>query len=250
MVSKLIVFATIVLESLPISSSAHIQLLQMATQFEPLAERFEFALHGPFAIMLAIFFFKPWLSFVFYNNVYSFWQLMGRFACIEIMTGILYGIFAYVGRPPIPLSLGFLISAGCLFSVPFITTSFQGFTFGVALFLGLAQGIALIPGISRFALTLAVSRWCGFSLQEAFQLSFLIEWPLLIAGSLKGGVSLWRHGQLSELLNLRMCLVMLIATIIAAVALKVVWVSIEKNYLWFFALYLVIMSLYLMFFGQ
>ncbi len=255
MISKLIVFATIALESLPISSSGHIQLLQALSvhahyYLESLSQAFEFALHGPFAIMLALFFFKPWLSFVFYNNSYTFWQLMSRFACIEVMTGLLYGIFAFIGKPPLPLSIGFLISAASLFSIAYAPVPTNSFTFWTALLLGLVQGLALIPGISRFALTFAVAHWCGFSLAQAFQLSFLIEWPLLIAGAIKGIISMHAQHQLPELLNLPMGLVMLVATLSAAGLLKLVWAGIEKNYLVYFAGYLVLISFFLLIIGE
>lgn len=255
MISKLTVFATIVLESLPISSSAHLQLLYAISAYlnhtvEVLSEGLEFALHGPFAFMLALFFFKPWISFVFYNESYTFVQLIMRFACIELITVFFYSVFSLVGKPSVPLWIGFFISALCLASLSFVQHTGQQFNYHTAVLLGVIQGIALIPGLSRFALTFVAARWCGFTLHQAFQLSFLIEWPLLVAGSIKGVISLLRYGQLQELLNLPMCFVMLIAAISAAGALKGVWIVFERNYTPFFALYLGVMSAIVFFIGK
>ena len=48
--------------------------------------------------------------------------------------------------------------------------------------LGLVQGIALFPGISRFASTYTASRFLNFTPKRAFQITFLLELPLIFAG--------------------------------------------------------------------
>jgi undecaprenyl pyrophosphate phosphatase UppP len=50
-----------------------------------------------------------------------------------------------------------------------------------AVLLGLFQGLALLPGLSRFAATFCGGRYLGFSSRSAFEISFMLQWPLLLA---------------------------------------------------------------------
>ncbi len=50
--------------------------------------------------------------------------------------------------------------------------------------LGLAQGIAIVPGISRSGITVAAALWAGLRREEAARLSFLVAIPALIAAGL------------------------------------------------------------------
>ena len=53
-----------------------------------------------------------------------------------------------------------------------------------ALLMGVAQALALLPGISRSGSTLAAARWQALSPAAAAELSFLMVLPLLAGGTL------------------------------------------------------------------
>ena len=50
-----------------------------------------------------------------------------------------------------------------------------------ALLVGVAQGAAVVPGVSRSAVTLASLLWLGVGAERAFELSFLVAIPAAIA---------------------------------------------------------------------
>jgi undecaprenyl-diphosphatase len=52
-------------------------------------------------------------------------------------------------------------------------------TFKNAFFMGLAQSIALLPGVSRSGMTLSASRLCKMSPEKAAEFSFLMSAPLI-----------------------------------------------------------------------
>lgn len=52
------------------------------------------------------------------------------------------------------------------------------------LWIGLAQTMALIPGISRSGSTIATARFCGWSLSEGARFSFLLAIPTILGGEL------------------------------------------------------------------
>lgn len=49
-----------------------------------------------------------------------------------------------------------------------------------ALVVGLAQALALVPGLSRSGATMAAARWCGFSPDAAAELSFVLAIPATV----------------------------------------------------------------------
>jgi undecaprenyl-diphosphatase len=57
-------------------------------------------------------------------------------------------------------------------------------TLPVALLIGLAQGAAIAPGLSRSGTTIAVGLLCGLSRPEAFTFSFLVSLPAIAGATL------------------------------------------------------------------
>jgi undecaprenyl-diphosphatase len=55
------------------------------------------------------------------------------------------------------------------------------------LWIGIAQGMALIPGISRCASTTSVARLCGWSWDTAIRFSFLLAIPAIVGGTMIEG---------------------------------------------------------------
>ncbi len=65
--------------------------------------------------------------------------------------------------------------------------SLEQITFKHALFIGLAQAVALIPGTSRSGITMTAALMAGYERQAAARFSFLLSIPVILgAGLLKG----------------------------------------------------------------
>ncbi|HSX12875.1 MAG TPA: undecaprenyl-diphosphate phosphatase [Chlamydiales bacterium] len=84
-----------------------------------------------------------------------------------------------------PMYLGYflLVTALILFSASFIVKKNPPKTIH-ALWIGMAQALALIPGISRSGSTIAVARFCGWTLKEGALFSFLLAIPTILGGEL------------------------------------------------------------------
>ena len=63
--------------------------------------------------------------------------------------------------------------------------------------IGLAQVVALLPGISRSGMTMAAGRWRGLSRRQATNFSFLLSAPIIAGASLTSLASLASNGTLS-----------------------------------------------------
>ncbi|HOU92165.1 MAG TPA: undecaprenyl-diphosphate phosphatase [Polyangiaceae bacterium] len=84
---------------------------------------------------------------------------------------------------PLAVGLGFLLTTIALASTRWAERGDdEGPTASVALLLGVVQGLAVLPGVSRSGLTIAVALWAGVRPARAFELSMLISLPA-IAGA-------------------------------------------------------------------
>src|SRR5581483_3296141 len=63
-----------------------------------------------------------------------------------------------------------------------------------ALYLGLGQAFALIPGVSRNGATLAAARWRRFTREDANRLSRHAALPVIAGATLLKGVRLYKRG--------------------------------------------------------
>jgi undecaprenyl-diphosphatase len=60
--------------------------------------------------------------------------------------------------------------------------------------MGVAQALALAPGVSRSGVTISAGRWCRFSREAATRLSFLMSIPIIGGAALYTGIKLARDG--------------------------------------------------------
>lgn len=245
-----IVALSIILESFPLSSSGHILLLQTLFKCNGIGfflnENIEYFLHGSTALILAIFFYNRWKLFLIIPRSLPLIQKM--FMRGFITDGITVGAYFifFKDNNLLPLWVGFLITGFLILSLFFCKKSRSNgvWSYSNAFILGVVQACALMPGISRFGSTFVAARWLGFSNKKAFELSFLIEWPINVAAALKGGYALYQHNQLFELLHLKMLLVMLIASSFALLGLCIMRQIIMNNSLWLFSIYLFLLAIF------
>ena len=118
-------------------------------------------------------------------------------------------------------------------------------TYKQAIVIGITQGVACFPGISRSGSTIAVARMVG--VEQPARYSFLISIPIIIASFLMeifdGGI-----GAL-EVNVLLLILAMVICTIVGLLCIKVMTRLVERNRLIYFSYYLIILAIILIVVG-
>jgi len=243
----------IVAESFPISSSGHTTLFShLASHFGHQLPKvtttiwFNHLLHLPTVFIVALFFKKQWLSLALHP--WHCRKIIVRLVSIVFIadgiTTIFYGFFKYVGVYWFPLGIGFLGTACVLFSLCFCNHNSQNSRNNsllyIASILGIVQGVALLPGISRFAITYVAARWLSIDAQRSLYLSWLLQWPLMIAGSLHGLIGLYLYNASSELLQPMLWLVILGASITAWFGLRLVYHMAHTQQLHKWSLYMII----------
>lgn len=240
----LLLLAQIVLESLPISSSGHCLLLAVYYHVQPMCDdtHLMYFAHIPTALIIVCYFFKQW--FFPCANIVRCWhivcKIIGYTLLADVMTILGYGIKKMGAMPEISLSTGLFITACLLYSLRWCNVKPSVWNARNAVILGIAQGIAFVPGISRFAITFVVARWLGIAVRRAFQISFLLHWPLIVASCLYSYCVL--DSCAYELLNLPLLTGMIVAGIMAySMLCGVAWMM-YCNYMWIWSLYLIIMA--------
>lgn len=223
--------AQIIIEMLPISSSGHLTLLELLLKkyasfdirqifFPPaILKSIYYFMHGPTLLIICAYFFAQWWRLVFTSAGIA-WRLILCLVIADLITFIIYLVFKRTNIT-IPLGLGFIITAIFLFSTAWCSASkaLSLLSFTDAAILGLVQGLALLPGVSRLAFTCSIGCWLGFSLADAFLLSWTMQAPLMAAAFAKSLKDLYELGALTQVLNLPIGLVMLVSSGVSFLAL-------------------------------
>lgn len=188
-------------EFLPISSSAHLILVPYLFGWEQSGMAFDIALHfGTLMAVLVVFFREWWDLFIgavkkitkgkesFDNRM--FWYLVLATIPGAVIGFLLDDIVENVFRTKIWLIASALAIMGVLIYLGDrwadkhykLETDFKHITLKQALFIGLSQALAVIPGFSRSGTTILTARLMGLSKSAATKFTFLLSVPI-IAGA-------------------------------------------------------------------
>ena len=166
-------------EFLPVSSSGHLYLLKQLLHIEGHLLAFFIFLHLATLLAIGIFLRKQiWAALFNKKLLISIIVITAVTAVIGISIDFFIKRF-FENKYFVPLCL--LINAGILLSIRNISAKrkCQDITLKDALILGLLQGIAILPGISRSGITICGFLKRGFAPTESFALSFLIAVPIM-----------------------------------------------------------------------
>ncbi|WP_291319895.1 undecaprenyl-diphosphate phosphatase [Desulfonatronospira sp.] len=93
---------------------------------------------------------------------------------------------------------------------------------GVAAVIGLAQGMALMPGLSRSAMTIVFALFTGLKRRWAAEYSFFLAIPTICAATLLQGVEVVSFGGLGEVSPAALIMGFVVAALVGIVSLKLV----------------------------
>jgi undecaprenyl-diphosphatase len=134
---------------------------------------------------------------------------------------------------PLVVGLGFVATATVLLSTAWARDrDRKELTVSEILLLGVAQGVAVLPGVSRSGCTIALLLWIGLRSTRAFELSMLVSLPAILgAVALELPKALGLHGALGPAL-----VGALVGFAVGVVALRVLrGVLARRSFAWFSA---------------
>ena len=174
-----------VTEFLPISSSAHLILFSNFFNFNNENLTLDVSLHLGSLLAIILYFKSDILNFIKNKNLFL---LIVISSFPTIIFGYILVKFNFIGHIR---SIEIIGWTTIVFSIILYCSDFQSekkkinnnFNLKSALFIGLFQVLALVPGVSRSGITISAARFLNFKRTEAAKISFLISIPTLLAVS-------------------------------------------------------------------
>lgn len=181
-------------EFLPISSSAHLVFTQYLLGTSNFSLSYDVILHLGTTLALLIFFCRRIRQIV--TNLFAqdakqrktsrllvFYIIIGSIPIAIIGSLFKLEIEKAFAQPICPAIL--LIITGCLLLITKLAKPFDSqLKIKSVIIIGIAQAIALLPGISRSGATIATGLLLGINQTEAFEFSFLLSIPAVIGANI------------------------------------------------------------------
>jgi undecaprenyl-diphosphatase len=233
-------------EFLPISSAAHLVLVSQYYSFNNQNLLIDICLHLGSLIAIIVYFRKELFNFINNKNFlikiligtipiipvgYILYQtgLIEKLRSLEVITWstLIFGIFLYISDKKK------------------ITNKIESnFTIKSAIFFGLFQILALIPGVSRSGITISAGRVLGFSRFDSAKVSFFLAIPALFAASSLGIYNIYKVGSVE--LNFLAIIAVIFSFTFSYITIALFLNFVKKFSLKIFAIYRIILSLFLL----
>ena len=180
-------------EFLPVSSTAHLVLISDALGLDParFGLSFDVALHLGTALAVLIYFARTWIELA--SDVVHLRLRMPFLVVVGTLPAALAGV-AFQSQVETALRApayiaAFLIIGSLIFVAAERFTvarrSLETIGFIDALVMGLAQAIALLPGISRSGITISAGLYQAIRRADATRFSFLLATPVIVGAGAK-----------------------------------------------------------------
>ena len=177
-------------EWLPVSSSGHLLLIQHVLGLEvPYA--YDLLLHvGTMLVIILVFWKEIYTIMIDFltGKLNSYHGRMGMLILIGLIPGVLIGLMLYFVARSYFGNLIFLAICFLLMGVFLIFSRRKAYklhlTMRESVVMGVAQGIAYLPGISRSGSMLGTSQYLGVKKQEALLFTFAIAIPAITGAML------------------------------------------------------------------
>jgi undecaprenyl-diphosphatase len=185
-------------EFLPVSSSGHIELAKALFKDNNMPSEgmlFTIVLHAATAFSTVVIFRKDILEII--KGVFKFkfnehWKFVIAIGISMIPAGIVGLLFekeleAFFYKNILLVGIMLLITGLLLFLADRAKQSEKEISWGTAALIGIAQAIAIMPGISRSGATIGTSVLLGIDRSKAARFSFLMVIPLIFGAMLLKG---------------------------------------------------------------
>ena len=198
-------------EFLPISSSAHLALAPWLLGWPDQSLVFDIALHVGTLAAVLMYFWRDWLQILaqgvgqrwghdeeLRRNPWLLWLMAAGTVPVGV-AGLLFENYAEnVWRHSRDLIGAMLIGVGLLMllgeRVGKRAKGVDKIGFGDAMFIGIAQAFAIIPGTSRSGATITAGLFRHMSREASARFSFLLATPAIGAAAAKATLDLLKHG--------------------------------------------------------
>ena len=183
-----------VAEFLPISSSGHLVIGQHLLGMTEAGMTLDVFLHGGTLIAVFLYYRKTIWRMIAGRD----WEFMLKIAVSALPAVVVYFLFrkridALFENAKMVGAL-LMFTGAVLAGTRFLPSGDKGVSFLRALWMGMMQAVALLPGVSRSGMTLAAARSGRVDPEKAAEFSFLMSAPLILGGVMLEILKLCRGG--------------------------------------------------------
>ncbi len=186
-------------EFLPVSSSAHLSLTPWVFGWQPAGLAFDVSLHIGTLVALLWYFRAEWvkltvggLTLLKHRKPIDDGSRQALFIVIATIPAVIAGLLLEdlaetVFRAPIVTAIALIVMGALLWVVDAKvpqTRNREGMRWQDALLVGLAQCLALVPGVSRSGATITAGRSLGLDRGSAAVFSFLMSLPIITGAAI------------------------------------------------------------------
>ncbi|MCX7774121.1 MAG: undecaprenyl-diphosphate phosphatase [Clostridia bacterium] len=238
-------------EFLPISSSGHLVIFQKLLNVNDAAVlTFDVAVHFATLIAVVIFYWKKVLEMI--KRPFAKLPMQIVAATIPaIVLMVLYGKFiesSYINT--VLLGPGFILTGLAVVLAEKVANGRKGLKelkTTDSLLIGAAQGIALLPSVSRSGMTISTALALGIEKEFAADFSFLLSIPPILGGALLDGLDMVKGdtAPLQAIGGLNLIIGMIAAGITGFLAIKLMLSAVKKMKLKYFAYYVFALGIFI-----
>ena len=184
-------------EFLPVSSTAHLILFPWFFNWtgELDSLTFDVALHAGTLLSLVACFWKDWIELILRKQ--KLFMLIMLASVPAGIAGILLNDYVeHTLRSPYVIAAALVVFGCVMLAAEKMnkTRTADSVNLGDALTIGLAQAIALIPGVSRSGITISAGLFRGLEREAAARFSFLLSTPIIAGATLLHARKLLKTG--------------------------------------------------------
>ena len=233
-------------EWLPISSTGHLRLFEhFCFSGEKVPILFDVILHIGTLIVVLLFFRRDIRNVLSAFVRLDFKTEYGKLVLLVIagtmptaLIGLVFGeLIENVFRRILPTATAFILCGLMLYSAKAGKEKTENISYLAAMMIGVAQGVSIIPGISRSGATIGVALLLGIKREKAFKFSFLLSIPAIL-----GALGLTVSTQFDKLISTglgwaEILAGVTVAMVVGYLALKLLWKILAKKKFHLFAFY-------------
>jgi undecaprenyl-diphosphatase len=256
-------------EFLPVSSTAHLVLAPTLFGFADPPHAFDVALHVGTLIALVIYFREDWARLLRgvgrlaserrpAEDPDQKMALMVVLGCIPAgISGVLLDKKVEQLAQPETHPSAYLVMAIGLIAMGLLmgwvdrisrkARTIKNMTLGEAMLVGVAQALAVIPGVSRSGSTITAGLFVGLTREAAARFSFLLSAPVIAGAAAWDGLKLMRHAVTGEeaISAAALAAGVLASGIVGWFCIHFLMEYVRKRTLWIFVYYRVVLGIFL-----
>ena len=246
-------------EFLPVSSTAHLYLTSWLLGWKAESLTFDIALHLGTLLAVLVYFFRDWMQII----AHGFGFRYGRDEDLERNTGLLW--LLVVGTIPVGIAgLLFNKQAEGAWRNPMVIGSMlvivgifmglaerngrkardvSGINMLDAVAIGLAQALAVVPGVSRSGITITAGMFRDINRESAARFSFLLSTPAIAAAAGKATYDLIKHKAFEPGMQTAFAIGIAVSAVTGFIVIAWFLRFVRNRGLWFFVFYRIIFGI-------